>query len=272
MEKHIGVRPLYKPIQPSIRESAGGVTYAEFLPESRLQQFIYCYWQLKSTQQLSGPFKYRVVADGCIDVFFELSHPQENLVMGFCRQYVEALLDHTFNYVGVRFFPTIFPQLFNVKASELSNRMENLADVVPGLSRFIRERFSPLLDGPAIKSSFDQYFLKQFCDTPIRSDNRLCDALHIILQNAGRLNVERDLDTGVSARHLRRIFDFYIGDTPKAFCKVVRFQHVLQNHWLQRKPTNTRWSTDGYYDQAHFIREFKDLYGTTPGKVRKNPG
>ncbi|MEL6924825.1 MAG: helix-turn-helix domain-containing protein, partial [Bacteroidota bacterium] len=76
----------------------------------------------------------------------------------------------------------------------------------------------------------------------------------------------QELNTGISPRQLRRLFKFYIGDTPKTFCKVVRFQHILKaKHSRQSLRHNKLFYDLGYYDQAHFIKDFKHLYGLTPG-------
>jgi len=112
------IRQLYKPIQPTVKQSARHVSYVEFLPDLRLQNYIYCYWQLQTSQALNEPFHYRVVADGCIDIFFELTDPADSYVMGFCKRYTEFPLENEFNYVGIRFLPTMFPQLFRVNAGE----------------------------------------------------------------------------------------------------------------------------------------------------------
>ncbi|MFD2539818.1 hypothetical protein [Sphingobacterium chuzhouense] len=42
------------------------------------------------------------------------------------------------------------------------------------------------------------------------------------------LDIEKDLNTGISQRQLRRIFEFYVGDTAKTFSKVIRFQNILR--------------------------------------------
>ena len=76
---------LYNPIQPTIKQSDENVTYQEIVPNQPLQEFIYCYWQLKTHKPLSEQFNYRVVADGCIDIFFGLNTPEESFVMGFCK-------------------------------------------------------------------------------------------------------------------------------------------------------------------------------------------
>lgn len=262
------IRGLYHPVQPTVKQSATHVTYQEFPPDAALQGSIYCYWQLQTTAVLDEPFFYRVVADGCIDIFFELHNPAENFVMGFCKKYTEFPLDNSFNYVGVRFLPTMFPQLFKINASELSNRFENLDAVLPETARYIASQFEGRMLMSEIKQRFDDYFLDLLGNIEFDHDPRFYQALSIILKNYGVLNVEKDLDTGLSPRQLRRLFEFYIGDSAKTFSQVVRFQNILR-----AKPSgqslreNKLFYDTGYYDQAHFIKEFKNFYGVTPGKA-----
>ncbi len=268
MKTSADIRQLYTPIQPTVKQSADNVTYHEFLPDIRLQNFIYCYWQLKTTQTLSEQFNYRVVADGCIDIFFDLNNPQDNFVMGFCKKYTEFPLANTFNYIGVRFLPTMFPQLFKINASGLSNRFEQLSLVIPGTSLFIKDSFSPRQSTEEIKALFDNYFLNLISKTTFDNDSRLYEAIEIILKNFGVVDVEKDLNTGISSRQLRRLFEFYIGDTAKTFSKVVRFQNILRAKPSSQSLRENKLFFDiGYYDQAHFIKEFKNFYGVTPSKA-----
>ncbi len=269
MMKNISpIRALYNPTQPSLHPEKGNVVYREFSPHLSLLDFIYCYWELKTTQRLMEPFRYRVVADGCIDIFFDLSLPHENFVMGFSNRYVEFPLENTFHYIGVRFLPSMFPQAFRIDASELTNRFENLNSVVPAASRFIAENIGPELPGDQIRNSFDQYFLKLLSGREVNADARFSQAVETILRNAGNINIETGLDTGISPRQLRRLFRFYIGDSPKTFARVVRFQQLLQaKPSLQSLKENKFFYDAGYYDQAHFIKEFRHYYGATPGQA-----
>lgn len=268
MEITSGIRQLYNPIQPTIKQSADNVTYLEFLPDLKLQPYIYCYWELKTTLPLNSPFNYKVVADGCIDIFFELNNPKENFVMGFCKKYTEFPLDNTFHYIGIRFLPTMFPQIFNIDASELSNRFQDLNIILPKTASFIAGSFNPQQNMTQIKTTFDSYFLEQIAKIKFNNDNRLYESINIILKNFGVINIESELNTGISPRQLRRLFQFYIGDTAKTFSKVVRFQNILKaKPSTQSLRENKLFFDVGYYDQAHFIKEFKNFYGVTPGKA-----
>ncbi|MDJ1469274.1 AraC family transcriptional regulator [Xanthocytophaga flava] len=268
MSQPADIRKLYTPVQPTIRPSTPDVQYYEFLPDPALQPFIYCYWQLKTLQPLSQSFTYRVVADGCIDVFFELNALQNAFVMGFCEKYTEFSLANTFNYIGIRFLPTMFAQLFGISASELSNRLEDLALVVPEMAQYIGKHFTSSLQLHEIKTLLDTYLFNSLSKVRFDNDNRVYKAIELILNHQGVLDVEKDLDTGLSSRQLRRLFEFYIGDTPKIFCKVVRFQHLLNTQPSAESLRHNKLFFElGYYDQAHFIKDFKHLYGTTPGKA-----
>lgn len=262
------IRQLYKPIQPTVKQSADSVMYSEFLPDLRLQEYIYCYWELKTAKPLSDQFIYRVVADGCIDIFFELNNPKDNFVMGFCKKFTEFPLDNSFHYIGVRFLPTMFPQFFRINASELSNRFEQLSNVVPKVSTFIADNFHPQLMAKQIQFIFDTYFINLVESTAFDNDRRLYNAIEKILKEFGVINIEQDLDTGISPRQLRRLFEFYIGDTAKTFAKVVRFQNILRaKPSSQSLRQNKLFFDAGYYDQAHFIKEFKNFYGVTPSRA-----
>ncbi|SEQ98602.1 AraC family transcriptional regulator [Pedobacter rhizosphaerae] len=268
MKRSFDIRTLYNPIQPTVKQFAEQVSYQEVAPDISLQPYIYCYWQLQTHQVLAEPFIYRVVADGCIDIFFELHHPQENFIMGFCKKFTEFPLESTFNYIGIRFLPSMFPQLFNINARDLSNRFVELNLVLPQVAQFIAQHFSPAQNLQAIKTSLDTYFCKHLSGITLNYDNRLYHAIDIILKQMGVIDIEQDLDTGVSSRQLRRLFEFYIGDTPKTFSQVVRFQNILRaKPSTQSLKQNKLFYQAGYYDQAHFIKEFKHFYGVTPSKA-----
>lgn len=263
------IRQLYKPLQPAVRPG-GQVSYLEVLPDPRLQDFIYCYWQLKTQEPLTETFNYRVVADGCMDIFADLHDPEEHYVMGFSKQYTEFPLAPAFHYAGIRFLPTMFPQLFNINAAVLSNRVEALQDVAPATAAFLKQELHDGLDIEEIRALLDRHLLTLAANTRINRDNRLYEALELILGHSGNIPIETQLNTGISPRQLRRLFAYYIGDSAKAFSKIVRFQHLLQAKPSKQSLRQHKSFFDaGYYDQAHFIKEFSSLYGLTPGEAFK---
>lgn len=70
---------------------------------------------------------------------------------------------------------------------------------------------------------------------------------------------------GVSIRQLDRLFRAHVGVSPKTFARIVRFQSALAQ--LTRDPGCTLADVaarSGYYDQPHFVREFKRFAGAAP--------
>ncbi|MGN7722925.1 AraC family transcriptional regulator [Chitinophaga sp. 22620] len=250
------IRQLFHPRQPSLRHADNGVQYTELPPHPSLSTFIYCYWELYTTRPLTGPFSYRVVADGCMDIFINAFNPEEAWLAGFSASYSEFMLEREFHYTGIRFLPSAFPLLYGVPASVMTDRVEPLHMLLPGLAKALGARGKP--------ENFDAIFLRELGNANFRVDHRFFSAMDRILQSKGAVQAEQ-LAEGISARQLRRLFNQYVGESPKTFSKVVRFQQVLQaKPSLESLRRNKIFYDAGYYDQAHFIREFRAMYGLPP--------
>lgn len=76
-------------------------------------------------------------------------------------------------------------------------------------------------------------------------------------------------ETGYSARHLGRLFRERCGLSPKGLQRILRVNAAAR---LIRGPGElslTRLAQElGYFDQAHFIHEFRSVCGVTPGTYR----
>jgi AraC-like DNA-binding protein len=70
---------------------------------------------------------------------------------------------------------------------------------------------------------------------------------------------------GLSPRRFIQVFSEEVGLTPKLFCRVVRFQDVLRNIHGE---SSVDWAdlalACNYFDQAHFIHDFKAFSGISP--------
>ncbi|HLA96538.1 MAG TPA: AraC family transcriptional regulator, partial [Pyrinomonadaceae bacterium] len=75
---------------------------------------------------------------------------------------------------------------------------------------------------------------------------------------------------GYSQKHFISMFKRQIGVTPKSFLKILRFQKAIND--IERA-ANIDWTTlsqdCGFYDQAHFINDFKVFSGFTPEQYLK---
>jgi hypothetical protein len=137
------IREYYKPIQPTVSANDNEISYQESKPNKEIENFIYCFWQLKTQKQLNKDYNYRVVSDGCIDIFFDHKQPTENFIMGFCRKFVQFPIGKEFDYIGIRFLPSAFSHLFEVDARTLSNQSQELNKVLPKFSEWINSEIKP---------------------------------------------------------------------------------------------------------------------------------
>jgi AraC-like DNA-binding protein len=269
MKNQNDLRQIFTPLQPK-GPSNEKIFQREVTPALYLQPYIWCYWEIQSSQPLRDDFSCTIASDGCIDIIVDVNNPQENYLMGFFDKSSTHLLGRSFHYVGVRFLPGMFPYLFNVKASEFSNAVVCMDSIHSKTAKFLIETIQPGSSIGQLRHLFDTYFFKNLRHIDKKFDPRVYEALLIILKNPVSLNIKNDINEtiGVGPRHLRRLFDFYIGDNIKSFIKVVRFQNYLRaQHESHARLAERLYYDCGYYDQAHFIKEVKTFCGDTPKKV-----
>lgn len=101
------------------------------------------------------------------------------------------------------------------------------------------------------------------------------EAVRLIHHHHGNLPITSLLTSlQISERQLQRTFEEHVGISPKRYSGVTRIQFFLK--LLRNRPLDTSLTSLGYdsgfYDQAHLIRELKNISGITPRQyISKNP-
>ena len=76
----------------------------------------------------------------------------------------------------------------------------------------------------------------------------------------------------MSKSSFERNFKMQVGMTPKLYSRIVRFNQVY--NFLKRQSHFREWKdlvyNYGYFDQAHFIHEFKEFFGSSPSHIYEN--
>ena len=73
----------------------------------------------------------------------------------------------------------------------------------------------------------------------------------------------------LSERSLQRIFKDHVGISPKKFADIMRLENSI-DLFRQGKTLTDVCYESGYYDQPHFIKDFKRCSGMTPGDFLKS--
>lgn len=109
-------------------------------------------------------------------------------------------------------------------------------------------------------------FLEELSSQSLPAINWLDESLKQIYIHKGYLSQTKLVeDSGISERHFRRKFKETIGVSPKYFCKVVQLNAVFELLQSSNDSEISKLALDcGYFDQAHFINDFKKLIGDSP--------
>lgn len=162
---------------------------------------------------------------------------------------------------------------FPVPMSEMSDRVVD-ADLLWGRDfAHLREH---LLEIPEIDRKFmaAQRFLLKHFQNKFSLNPAVEHAVSEIIRSPDQINLRRVSETiGYSQKHFISMFKQQVGVTPKAYLKIIRFQKAINEIEGQQDVSWTGISQDcGFYDQAHFIHDFKFFSGFTPEEYirRKN--
>lgn len=95
-------------------------------------------------------------------------------------------------------------------------------------------------------------------------DRIVVRALDLIYQSGGTIRIaELSQQLSISQSPLEKRFRKVVGTSPKKFASIVRFKSIIRNHHPAPSLTTLGYDT-GFYDQSHFIKEFRKFTGATP--------
>ena len=93
-------------------------------------------------------------------------------------------------------------------------------------------------------------------------------AINSFNSSIGQLSIDHFCSNyGISNRQIERLFEKYVGINPKTYCRINRFHSTINQALKGNFDLMSDLAYDnGYYDQMHFIREFKNFTGATPSQ------
>ena len=169
------------------------------------------------------------------------------------------------NLFGVRFQTAGAQVFFDFSLNELTDKIENLESVLGVKGSQLEDQIIHLISTQN-RIALIEKLMTEKMRLKNRFDKVITHAAKIIETTNGLISVEKlSKVVGVGSRHLERKFQKHIGISPKSLCRINRIQTVL--NVMKRKQIES-WADltmdFGYFDQAHFIRDFKSFTGKTP--------
>lgn len=165
----------------------------------------------------------------------------------------------------VNFSPLGALRFFGVAQSEITGRTLPLDELLgPGANLLIEELHSAP-DWAKRFALIDQFIARRFARAR-DPHSTVQEVWHGLKHSRGAASIAGLAeDAGVSRRHLAKLFRAEIGATPKTMARIMRFEHART---MAGTVPRLGWADiayeAGYADQAHLVREFRELSGLSP--------
>ncbi|WP_161554537.1 AraC family transcriptional regulator [Sinomicrobium soli] len=190
---------------------------------------------------------------------------------GYICKHISLLpLTPLIKMIVVSFTATGAAQLFRIPQHELLNQIVPFTDVFSA-SKTLNAQLEET--DPCQKQALvhiEKWLLQQIpAKAPFLYSPNIDEACKIIQSCEGHIRIDELCQkVGMSQRYLESHFKEMIGVSPKLYCRISRFiavyQSILQNSHVEWGELVYRYR---FFDQAHFIRDFKAFFGYSPSKI-----
>ncbi|WP_416308591.1 helix-turn-helix domain-containing protein [Neptunicella sp. SCSIO 80796] len=250
------------------------IGFHRYQPSLMLKPYVQSYWHIygkvPSTTEYLHP-------EGGSGLIFNFGSPfiynqqrvtTDCIVMGPNTRTTSLTLSGYIDAVGLRFYPGTSYHFFTLPLNEIPGLPVHPDELSINLS------IQPIVD--SAESTIEQRLnaieslLMQRLSINPELDKRIQPATTWLnLHRTPQSIIHLAEHLNVSARQLERLFKQWVGMTPKQFSRIKRVDYARQSlKQFDLSLTDTAYQA-GYFDQAHFNHEFKQVVGLTPGQYRR---
>ncbi|GGA81617.1 helix-turn-helix transcriptional regulator [Puia dinghuensis] len=254
--------------------------FTYFPPSDILKPYIRHYYIFHSTSGTT--FEDVVFPSGDMEMIFNLAsgiwstQDKRNPLIELWGQITKPLdiqSSGSHTMLGIKFFPHSAAYFLECPVGDFNDQVADLGDI---LGKPVKQLHTQLLaTGDAAKRiALVESFL---IDRLIQGEKRSfrIDKVGHILKSMVKAPAEIKLSAiatqhGITSRYLNKLVYQHTGLTPISFNKIRRFQFSLKLIAKNDQPFTAIAYDCGYFDQSHFIKEFKSFTGLTPSAYLKN--
>jgi len=247
-------------------------------PSKTLAPYIRRYWAIENVLDKGEVCVQRIIPTGLTELMLyftprpKILTDNKNLsdnvaLYGHQNSFYDMELTGKLSVFSIVFQPQGLMQFFNFPLSEICNRNISLKDINQQAGRDLEEKMNEAITFQQRVSVVETYLFdllkNNFDDFEFKRINRVAE---LIKQTHGNINVNQMASEAcLSRKQFERIFSEHIGISPKQYLKIIRFQSAIFQKQKNSKLNMTELSYEsGYFDQSHFINDFKSLSGLTP--------
>jgi len=252
--------------------------YQTFQPDAELDAIISCYWTLEVPAS-DDHQKQRIVPDGTIEMAFILGDDIKRYVSDdefiiqpramVLGQITTPFFIEPLGYVNtfaIRFYPHSFASLTSTPIKNLVNTETPLAELFgEKTADDLTQAIVQAKDTPS-RIAVTEAFLKSKLNEQQVVDNIIQTTIDALIASSGNTPIAAiTKQDPAQRRRLERKFQQQVGISPKQLGKVIRLQQALTMLLNNKddKLMDIAYASK-YYDQAHFIRDFKEFTGVSP--------
>jgi len=252
--------------------------YQERLPSAALQPYIKCYWFLIGDSNDNHEFE-KIIPDGSPELIIHLGapfyekkgeeiHQQESIFLyGQLKSSITIKPSSHARVLGIKFHPYGLSAFTKIPQQKLTGTAHSIENIFNGFNydRYEDEMMNaesgsvfPILDKMMLTMLNNQLELNKV--------EKIRFATLQLKKNNGNVRMEELTRlTNMSSRELERKFNVYVGLSPKQLARIFRLQYALTKQSQTELLTHLALDA-GYYDQAHFIKEFSGIVNEKPYK------
>lgn len=231
-------------------------------PSGRLSPFVKHYWIVSWNLEGQAPFFQDVVPNPCVNLVME--EGKSGIYGAASRKYTKRL-EGKGQVFGIKFRPGGFYPFLGSELSGLTDGALPLEALFGAEAAPYAQAISQSPEAAERIAITEALLLAKLpaCDDNVTLVNRIID---LIQEDPGLTRVEQLCGMfGMNKRKLQRLFSRYVGVSPKWVIRLYRLQNAAEalDSGLQRDLAKLSAEL-GYYDQSHFIKDFKSIIGKTP--------
>ncbi|KUG13014.1 helix-turn-helix transcriptional regulator [Elizabethkingia miricola] len=259
------------------------MNYQTFEPDQDLAAFIKCYWTLESPEE-ETPEKQTIVPDGCMEMIFHYGDLYKQylnngnsiiqprcFVIGQLTRPLEIEPTGETGIFSVRFHPEGFLPFTTIPIKEMENTAVSLEKLFGKAGQEIGQQILNANSTSERIKLIEKFLLDRLTDISI-IDRIIKSTVETIMTANGQIPVdELSKQINLNRRQLLRKFSSAIGLSPKQLSRTIRLQAALKMLLNDQFSNLVELAYENeYYDQAHFIKEFKEFTGSTPKEFYGN--
>jgi AraC-like DNA-binding protein len=231
-------------------------------PSPDLNFFVERYWIIHWDLRGQAPYVQETLPYPCVNLVFETGATR---IFGVITGKFARLLEDQGGVFGIKFKPGGFYPFVKWPLSKLTNDSMSLEDAF-GIDSHALEAAILSADNEGKMIELAEHFLRQ--RLPERDENfaLINEIVDYIITHREVRRVDDVVNClHLSKRTLQRLFSLYVGVSPKWVIKRYRLHEAAEQLDRGGVVDWPRLALElGYFDQAHFIKDFKSIVGKTP--------